>query len=534
MIQILLLSLCFLILGCDQASPPLHGRSSPEVLIQSGTDPDGDSPLKLVGERLFRESRFSQYFFSQSQGFWNRPPEEGDSVVANLVTLQGLLPNPYRGQAMSCAACHFVEQAAQTAGAGSRAYTDFARHSPIPERGDGLHETARNSPTMVGSTLDSDFLLHHDGEFATPEDLVTAGFLGRNMGWQTEESSTAFHHIAQVVRQDSGQFPTETTLQGWSYAELLAGSSRVPSRLRIPAEYRLQIADATDAQIVQSVVKLVSGYLRTLRFKKVSPFDAFLRKNNLPEGPDSGESAESFADRLLQLLDPVSPTGQRLQMVSSDDGSFQLHRQEFVFAARELRGLRIFLGQARCVSCHAMPDFTDHGFHNTGVAQFEYDAVHGAGSFAKVSIPSLQQRAVQSDFLRHYRQPPRLEDPSFLDLGAWAVFGNPAFPAPQKLLRQKLCRNLPPPCADQDDEAVSRVAIGSFKTPTLRDLGHSAPYFHNGMSPGLNDAIQFYQVLSATQSRYRNLDKRLLGMHFDEGASEDLVAFLKSLNEDYQ
>lgn len=36
--------------------------------------------------------------------------------------------------------------------------------------------------------------------------------------------------------------------------------------------------------------------------------------------------------------------------------------------ALELEGLRLFRDRANCTACHSGPDFTDHSFHNTGVA----------------------------------------------------------------------------------------------------------------------------------------------------------------------
>ncbi len=50
-----------------------------------------------------------------------------------------------------------------------------------------------------------------------------------------------------------------------------------------------------------------------------------------------------------------------------------------------------------CVSCHPAPEFTDFRFHNTGAAQEEYDAVHGAGSFMRLTVPSYAERRRRPD-----------------------------------------------------------------------------------------------------------------------------------------
>src|SRR6185503_11795639 len=79
-------------------------------------------------------------------------------------------------------------------------------------------------------------------------------------------------------------------------------------------------------------------------------------------------------------------------------GRFKTLRQEFRFGTQELAGARIFFaapdgkrtsGMGNCIACHAAPDFTDFKFHNTGAAQEEYDALHGAGAFAKLDMPAL-------------------------------------------------------------------------------------------------------------------------------------------------
>ena len=53
-----------------------------------------------------------------------------------------------------------------------------------------------------------------------------------------------------------------------------------------------------------------------------------------------------------------------------------------------------------------------------------------------------------------------------------------------------------------------RCAIAAFKTPSLRDLGHSAPYMHNGSRDTLEDVMQFYIEFPnrARMHQLRNVD----------------------------
>ena len=91
------------------------------------------------------------------------------------------------------------------------------------------------------------------------------------------------------------------------------------------------------------------------------------------------------------------------------------------------------------------------------------------------------------------------------------------------------------PCLLSDAALLDR-AIARFKTPGLRDLSHSAPYMHNGQFATLTDIINFYIDASnlARAGTLRNGALQLQGIALTAGDVASLVAFLRSLNEDYQ
>jgi len=83
---------------------------------------------------------------------------------------------------------------------------------------------------------------------------------------------------------------------------------------------------------------------------------------------------------------------------------------------------------------------------------------------------------------------------------------------------------------DNRDESLAR-----FKTPGLRDLGHSAPYFHDGSRDDLEGVIRFYRAISE-QTRsggVRNPDPELEGIFLGDEDVRPLIRFLMSLDEDY-
>lgn len=153
--------------------------------LAAATDPEevdglrlsGRDPEVALGDRLFFETRFAQYFFTHSKGDVNAPLDQGDPLVDQVPAVdRPALPGPFRGKSISCRQCHLGDDLISSMPLAGRTYVDFSRRSLIPDRSDGLITTPRNSPTMVSLGLPREVpvLLHYDGEFTTPEDLTVA------------------------------------------------------------------------------------------------------------------------------------------------------------------------------------------------------------------------------------------------------------------------------------------------------------------------------------------------------------------------
>lgn len=521
---------------------------------------EADPPEIAIGERLFLETRFSQFFFANTNGDVNAKLTSGDPVVDTTVTTTQPLPGPFKGEAMNCRACHLVDEHIKTPGGGVRTYADFAPRSPIPDRGDGKTMTLRNSPALVNSSLERklSFFLHFDGEFATAADLVKGTFTGRNFGWLPGEERTAKAHVVRVIRKDDGSGALAQAFGG-PYARVLLGESeQIPEELRLPEEFRLDVAKATDEQVFDLVARLVAAYVRSLEFARDengefsgSAYDLFLKKNSLPRKPDRKENDKDYARRLRQqimaLKTPV--------FVAPVDGKLELHQQDFAFGETELQGLKIFLSEpadnsaasgsgaiGNCIACHAPPNFTDFLFHNTGATQEEYDNIHGDGAFVKLPIPGLKDRVLSTQFLSangaHPEREgtlasiPRADDPRRVDLGLWNVFGNSGAPHPQSRLKRLMRQQV----KGAGMEDLLTASIARFKTPGLRSLGQSAPYFHTGRMVKLTDAMKFYQRFAnlSRAGQVRNSDAEIAKIFLQDEDIDPLAAFLRSLNEDYQ
>jgi len=70
------------------------------------------------------------------------------------------------------------------------------------------------------------------------------------------------------------------------------------------------------------------------------------------------------------------------------------------------------------------------------------------------------------------------------------------------------------------------VAKGAFKTPTLRDIELSAPYFHDGSAATLMDAVQVYADHGYVEG---NISSEVKKIKLNKQDMKDLVAFLKAL-----
>ena len=156
------------------------------------------------------------------------------------------------------------------------------------------------------------------------------------------------------------------------------------------------------------------------------------------------------------------------------------------------RGFALFRGRARCSVCHtvnqAFPFLSDQNYRNTGVAT------------SSPGFEALAERATQ--VVRHGDQAAALrglarEGPTS-ELGRFMVSGSP-------------------------------LDIGSFRTPSLRNVELTAPYFHNGTAATLKEVLNFYSKGGGDDPR-RDWELQPLGL--TEREQEDLIEFLKSLTSD--
>src|SRR5262249_7252435 len=78
------------------------------------------------------------------------------------------------------------------------------------------------------------------------------------------------------------------------------------------------------------------------------------------------------------------------------------------------------------------------------------------------------------------------------------------------------------------DISVSGRDLGAFKSPSLRNVEHTAPYMHDGRFDTLEKVIDHY---SKEVKPHPNLDPRMRPLNFTDSEKAALVAFLKTLTD---
>lgn len=487
--------------------------------------------LVAMGERLFLEDRFSQFFFIESNGDVNSKLVRGSRDLEEIDIFGQTFPSPFAGSAKSCASCHMVDQALDDFG--MRAYNEFSQLSKIPARSDLKTHTPRNTPNLVGigSKWVQNRTSHWDGEFFDHSETVLGNMTGRNMGWLAYEKDIALKNIVKVIRGDNGSGELAQEFGG-SYKKVLLGTARsIPEDLRLETNERINVDLATDQEIINYVIKAVNEYMNDLDFEKDekgnyigSPYDQFLIANGIDTVPKNGESIFRYRHRLRSEFAKLSNP----KFVKKK--YFEIYDKEIGFGTDEFEGLKIFFNLSQnsrgmCIACHVPPLFSDQFYYNVGTTQLEYEEIHGLETFNGLKVPSFSERG---DILLMDR--PSKKDPLKIDLGLWNFYARNK--EVTKVINSRLCHPNDP-C---DLEKMLPLMIGRIKVPSLRLNGLNAPYFHHGKTKTLREAIDHYRQTSTQLKtrQFRNIDPRVKNALLGQSDIKYLEAFLNSLNEHYE
>jgi len=169
--------------------------------------------------------------------------------------------------------------------------------------------------------------------------------------------------------------------------------------------------------------------------------------------------------------------------------------EEDALTEQQKRGFDLFLNEGRCVSCHVIEQtqalFTDNRFHNIGV---------GINNIQN-DVPQLAAKFLEAELTLSEVDVEVLTDPRTSEVGRFAI--SHGF----------------------DD-------LGSFKTPTLRNIAVTAPYMHDGSIETLKDVVIHYNnggVTDVGDPINDFLSGGIRALDLDEDQIDDLVAFMEAL-----
>lgn len=217
--------------------------------------------------------------------------------------------------------------------------------------------------------------------------------------------------------------------------------------------------------------------------------------------------------------------------------------------AQQVQGMNLFLGKGKCVNCHGGPELTnaasrllfhpreriermvmadglttlyDNGFYNTGVRPTSEDlAVGGSDAWGN-----------PLSFTREYNtqlQGGNIPDPLDVDVCTFEAALSAAIPCDATLKPNVNFR-------DSVD--------GAFKTPTLRNIALTGPYFHNGSRATLQQVMEFYnrggdrrgedasntsgfEHPAVNQHNGSNLDPDMTALNLTQDEVDALVKFME-------
>lgn len=159
--------------------------------------------------------------------------------------------------------------------------------------------------------------------------------------------------------------------------------------------------------------------------------------------------------------------------------------QKTILTADEIHGLRLFIGEANCTQCHNGPLLTNNEFHNTGILS------------AQGELPE-KGRVVG---VREVLQNP------FNCLGEYSD-------DPERR------------CPELEFVRTGPDLTGAVRTPSLRNVEHTAPYMHKGQIDTLAETLVHYSKAPDAMIGHNEAKPLALG----DRQLRQLEAFLRTLS----
>jgi cytochrome c peroxidase len=224
------------------------------------------------------------------------------------------------------------------------------------------------------------------------------------------------------------------------------------------------------------------------RFPPIAPDVASPQHGAPGDGAEyDGMSADDQTAVTRVVVNAGKAIGAYERKLSCGQGRFDAYlRGTGTLTDAELRGAKLFVGRARCASCHSGPFFSDQKFHNVGLR---------ATTVAVVVIDANDRGA--KDGIAG-----ALADP----LRSTGVFSD----------------------GDDGRLAAAVPVDGGFRTPMLRCVGRRPTFMHTGQLHSLEDTVAFF-ARGGDAAGYPGTNE-LQPLALSPTDRSDLVAFLRTLD----
>ena len=205
-----------------------------------------------------------------------------------------------------------------------------------------------------------------------------------------------------------------------------------------------------------------------------------------PAFDDTSEADQIAINTIFSNIGKAVEAYQRLLITPDAPFDRYVAGDEAAISLEAKRGLKLFVGKGGCVDCHNTPTFTDNAFHNIGVPP---GSVEDKGRFQGI---------------------PKLLNNMFNSAG---IYSDSRAESEEVLGVME---------AKPEDQ-------GAFRTPTLRNVAGTAPYFHTGEFPTLLSVIEFKNAGGYTTAFPGMSAVPIAPLGLSEQEQNDLAEFLKTL-----
>ncbi len=304
-----------------------------------------------------------------------------------------------------------------------------------------------------------------DDNTSTPEKVE----LGRRLFFEKELSSTKDRSCATC------HDPKKGFTDGLKTSLALDGHSSLPRNaptLWNSALQRRYFHDSRSRNLEDQVMQVLNNSLE-MHGSASEVAEMIIKKpvyKELYEAAYKTKSTEKAAENICNAIASYERT-----LIALNSRFDREMRGENTLSAEEKNGFNLFMGKAKCGTCHFMPLFS--GAKPPRFYHMESEVIGVPETNAKKS---------------------RL-DP---DSGRYFATGSP-------------------------------VHLFSFKTPTIRNIDLTAPYMHNGVFRTLEEVVNFYDKGGGTGLRIAPSNQTLPPekLNLTKKEKRDLIAFMRSLTD---